>query len=44
MTFFLQAYIQEKKEKEDSSLREATSHWLHGNSIPNIGCHYFGLD
>jgi hypothetical protein len=21
--------------------RQATSHWLHGNSIPNIGCHYF---
>jgi hypothetical protein len=18
-----------------------TSHWLHGNSIPKIGCHYF---
>jgi hypothetical protein len=20
------------------------SHWLHGNYIPKIGCHYFGLD
>ncbi len=21
---------------------DPTSHWLHGNSIPKIGCHYFG--
>jgi hypothetical protein len=23
------------------SINEATSRWLHRNSIPNIGCHYF---
>jgi hypothetical protein len=30
-----------KKKKGGSSLHNATSHWLHGNSIPKIGCHYF---
>jgi hypothetical protein len=29
------------KGMEAPSLHEATSHWLHVNSIPNIGCHYF---
>jgi len=23
------------------SLHDLSSHWLHGNSIPKIGCHYF---
>jgi len=23
------------------SLHDMTSYWLHGNSIPKIGCHYF---
>jgi hypothetical protein len=33
---------QEKKQKkrEAPSLHDATSHWLNGNSIPEIGCHY----
>jgi hypothetical protein len=33
---------QEKKRKkrEAPSLHDATSHWLNGNSIPEIGCHY----
>jgi hypothetical protein len=32
-----------KKEKPLPLLHSMTrtSHWLHGNSIPNIGCHYF---
>jgi hypothetical protein len=24
-----------------SSLHDTTSHWLHGNSSPKFGCHYF---
>jgi hypothetical protein len=31
---------QEKKE-DPSSLHDGTWHWLHGNSIPKFGCHYF---
>jgi hypothetical protein len=31
---------QEKKE-DPSSLHDRTSHWLHGNSIPKFGWHYF---
>jgi hypothetical protein len=27
--------------REAPSLHDLTSHWLHGNSIPKIGCHYF---
>jgi hypothetical protein len=30
-----------KEKNEDPALHVATSHWLHGNSIPKIGCHYF---
>jgi hypothetical protein len=30
-----------KKKKEAPSLYDSTSHWLHGNSIPKIGCHNF---
>jgi hypothetical protein len=29
------------KLREPPSLHDATSHWLHGNSIPKFGCHYF---
>ncbi len=29
-----------KKKREAPSLHDSTSHWLHGNSIPKIGCHY----
>jgi len=31
-----------KKTREAPSLHDLTSHWLHGNFIPKIGCHYFG--
>ncbi len=27
--------------REDPSLHEAASHWVHANSIPQTGCHYF---
>jgi len=30
-----------KKKREDPSLHDSTSHWMHGNSIPKIACHYF---
>jgi len=30
-----------KQKREASSLHDVTSDWLHGNSIPNIGWHYF---
>jgi hypothetical protein len=30
-----------KAKREAPSLHDTTSHWLHGNSIPKIGCHYF---
>jgi len=30
-----------KKKREAPSLHDLTSHWLHGNFIPKIGCHYF---
>jgi len=30
-----------KAKSEAPSLHDTTSHWLHGNSIPKIGCHYF---
>ncbi len=33
--------ILRKKLKEALSLHGMTSHWLHGNSTPKIGCHYF---
>jgi hypothetical protein len=33
-----------KKGKEAHSLQDATSHWLHVNPIPKIGCTIFGLD
>jgi hypothetical protein len=34
--------MQKKRKKRVApSLHGATSHWLHANSIPNIGCHYF---
>jgi hypothetical protein len=29
------------KKGEAPSLHDSTSHWLHGNSIPKIGGHYF---
>jgi hypothetical protein len=33
---------QEKKGRPLAlSLHDMTSHWLHGNYIPKIGCHYF---
>jgi hypothetical protein len=32
------------RKKGGPSLHDSTSHWLHGNSIPKIGCHYFGMD
>jgi hypothetical protein len=25
----------------DATSSSSSSRWLHGNSIPNIGCHYF---
>jgi hypothetical protein len=31
----------DKNKREARSLHYSTSHWLHGNSIPKIGCHYF---
>ncbi len=31
----------DKNKREAPSLHYSTSHWLHGNSIPKIGCHYF---
>jgi len=30
-----------KRKREVPSLHGETSHWLHGNYIPKIGCHYF---
>jgi len=30
-----------KKRREAPSLHDVTSHWLHRNCIPKIGCHYF---
>jgi hypothetical protein len=30
--------------KEDPSLHDVTSHWLHRNRIPKNGCHYFLWD
>ncbi len=30
-----------KRERGALSLHDTTSHWLHGNSIHKIGCHYF---
>ncbi len=30
-----------KKKRNAPSLHDSTSHWLDGNSIPKIGCHYF---
>jgi hypothetical protein len=30
-----------KREDPSSLDDDTTSHWLHGNSIPKIGCHYF---
>ncbi len=35
---------QEKRGKEAHSLHDTTSHWLHVNPIPKIGCTIFGLD
>ncbi len=32
---------QGKKSGPLTSLHDMTSHWLHGNPIPKIGCHYF---
>jgi hypothetical protein len=29
-----------KKRREAPSLHNVTSHWLHRNCIPEIGCHY----
>jgi len=29
------------EKREALSLHDTTSHWLHGNSIPKIGYHYF---
>jgi hypothetical protein len=29
------------KNKREAPSLHLTSHWLHGNSIPKIGCHYF---
>jgi hypothetical protein len=34
-------YVKERKKRVAPSLHGPTSHWLHANSIPNIGCHYF---
>jgi hypothetical protein len=34
-------FLVNKKKKEAPSLHETTSHWLHGNYVPKIGCHYF---
>jgi len=31
----------QKKKREAPSLHDTASHWLHGNSIPKIGYHYF---
>jgi len=30
-----------RKKREALLLHDTTSCWLHGNSIPKIGCHYF---
>jgi len=30
-----------ENKREAPSLHDLTSHWLHGNSIPKIGSHYF---
>jgi hypothetical protein len=30
-----------RKKGDAPPLHDATSHWLHGCSIPSIGCHYF---
>jgi hypothetical protein len=30
-----------KRRRETPSLHDSISHWLHGNSIPKIGGHYF---
>jgi len=35
------APLTRKKRREAPSLYNATSHWLHRNCIPKIGCHYF---
>jgi hypothetical protein len=40
LTPFPLPQIKPKEKKKKLSLSEP-SHWLHGNSIPNIGCHYF---
>jgi len=34
-------FTHKKRKVEALSLHDMTSHWLHGNSIPKIGCHYF---
>jgi hypothetical protein len=34
-------YVKKSKKRVAPSLHGTTSHWLHENSIPNIGCHYF---
>jgi hypothetical protein len=31
----------QEQKSEAPSLHGATSHWLHENYIPKIGCHYF---
>jgi hypothetical protein len=33
--------LDKAKKRETLSLDDTTSHWLHGNSIPKIGCYYF---
>jgi hypothetical protein len=35
------APLTHKKRREATSLHNVTSHWLHRNCIPKIGCHYF---
>jgi hypothetical protein len=42
-TCFVLAHPQGKKERPPS-LHDVPCHWLHGNSIPNIGCHSSRLD
>jgi hypothetical protein len=34
-------YSERIKKGGPPSLHNTTFHWLHGNSIPKIGCHYF---
>ncbi len=37
----VQGFRGEKKKGGPFTPMKQTSHWLHGNSIPKIGCHYF---